>query len=119
MLPVLLEESVAEIPAELSFLNFIPKSHILQSSEDLLDSNEPAAFKSKAERLLMEGKEEVFEMLYDWFQKDEDILDEILMLHTRWNTLKKKLRIRLITVAESKIEENKIIHASLSIIGKV
>lgn len=119
MLPVLLGEPIPEAPSELAFLNFIHKKTSFPALQEDLAQNAPAAFKSKAEEYLMDGKEEAFELMYSWFQEDEDMLDEILMQHTRWNTLKKKVRIRLLSAAEAKTEEHKIIHACLSIIGRV
>jgi len=119
MLPVLLEQPIPEVPDELAFLNFMYNKPILKPQPNALFGNTAASTKSEAERYLMEGKEEVFEVLSNWFKADEEMLDEILMQHTRWNTLKKKLRIRLVSAEEAKTEENKIIHACLSIIGRI
>lgn len=119
ILPVVLAEPVAEVPDELAFLNFIHTTTSPDSLQKDLSKNVPASVKSKAETYLLDGKEEAFDILYNWFGGDEELLDEILMLHTRWNTLKKKVRIRLLSESEAKIEENKIIHACLGIVGKI
>lgn len=119
MLPVLLEKPAPEAPSELAFLNFIHTETKQPAIKDDLSLNTAANLKSQAERFLMNGKEEAFELLYNWFQKDADMMDEILMLQTRWNTLKKKVRIRLLSEAEAQVEERQIIHACLSVIGQV
>ncbi|MEM6800519.1 MAG: TIR domain-containing protein [Bacteroidota bacterium] len=119
IIPIALEQPLAKVPTQLSFLDFSsPNPRLKDIPTDHIPQN-PGELKQLIEQELMDSSEKAFELLYAHFQESEEWGDKILMLHSRWNSLRRMKRIRQIKEADFQEEEKRIIHATLGIIGQI
>lgn len=119
MLPILIENPAPEAPDGLAFLNFTSSELSFKPATNVAAIENVEDLKRTAEDFLMKGKEEFFDLLYLHFESDADTQQKVMMLQGRWNSMKRMKRIRRMSEAEAKKEENRIIHAGLDLIGEL
>lgn len=107
IIPVSLEENAPPPPRDLAMFAFEElqaKPALRKPIDPASLPQDPQALQQHCEMLLATGRKEVFDILFEKLQTDQQALGDLMLNQSRWVTLQRQKRMKLITEEQARTE---------------